>query len=107
MMSKTLKISTDVLSSLINQGKKEGTKASSSKKFESKDKSNVIPMKNWIEVLKKMPEKDVEKMMEKHHKETLKEIKDKITSGYYETHFEEDVFPRLVNELIKDWGLLK
>ena len=110
-MSNIPKISKEILTQIAqksnNQDKKENVQTPSFSKLEPKDKSSVIPMKNWIELLKTMPEENVEKMMAKYHEEQLKEIGDKITSSYYEENFEEEIFPRLFNEISKDWGLLK
>ena len=70
-----------------------------------KDKAHVSPVNKWLEILNEMPQETADNLMDSHHDEHLKGIAEKLESGYYEKNFDEEVFPRLFNNLSSDWNI--
>ena len=91
----------------VNKSKRRLSPASEIKKTPSiqKDKTHVSPVNKWIEMLKEMPQETADDLMESHHDKHLKDIAEKLENGYYDKNFEEEVFPRMFNNLSSDWNI--
>jgi len=64
----------------------------------SKDFVCVTPISKWVEQLKNMAEPEMDP-------EVLAEIKKELPSLLEEEKFNEEVFPKIANELIRDWNV--
>lgn len=81
-----------------NVSDKNKSEISSSNIIDNCDRIDITPMSKWIQELKDMPEPDV-------NNEAVQKAKQRLESGYYEEHFEEEILPTIVNDLMKDWGV--